>query len=40
MRDVGLPRLLDRLRYFYLDELPKSRIEQYYNQNEDNESLL
>lgn len=40
IRDQGLPGLLDRLRYFYLDELPKSRIEQYYSNQADNESLI
>jgi hypothetical protein len=40
MRDNGMPSLIDRLRYFYMDDMSKSRIEQLYNKIEDEEGLI
>ena len=40
MRDNGMPSLIDRLRYFYMDDMSKSRIEQLYNKIDDEEGLI
>ena len=40
MREQGVPSLIARLRYFYLEELPKSRIEELYNKIEDEENMI